>query len=117
MQRMRSIALKPPRDMERFHAIFVDDRGAFLGEARLGNGNVDMVTFKMRTLFAKALSLGASGLILAHNHPSGDCRPSPKDISETHRVASIAQALEIELIDHLIITQTDIFSMRAWGKL
>ena len=61
--------------------------------------------------------MGARGLIVAHNHPSGDCRPSRSDILATHRLKEVAIALDIELIDHLILTENAVYSMRAGGDL
>jgi DNA repair protein RadC len=71
----------------------------------------------MRDVFAEALRLGASGMILAHNHPSGECRPSDNDIAATRRLAEVALALDVALIDHLIFTHEAVYSMRAGGLL
>ncbi|QFT78881.1 JAB domain-containing protein [Erythrobacter sp. THAF29] len=114
---LRRTVLAAPQGCERFHAIFVDDRRAFLADATLGEGGSAALSVRMRHLFAKALSVGANGLIIAHNHPSGDCRPSAKDIVSTRRLKEIAVALDIELIDHLIITESAVYSMRAGGNL
>ena len=65
----------------------------------------------------EALRLDARGIILAHNHPSGECRPSGCDIAATHQLAAVASALDIELIDHLIFTHEAVYSMRAGGLL
>ena len=72
---------------------------------------------RLRELFARGLSLGADGMIMAHNHPSGDCRPSSCDIEATLRIAELGKSLEIELIDHLIFTQKSVYSMRWGGEL
>ena len=72
---------------------------------------------RMRELFGKALSMDAHSMIVAHNHPSGRCKPSPYDITATRRLKDIARALDIELLDHLIITQQSVYSMRAGGDL
>lgn len=114
---LRETVLAAPAGCERFHAIFVDERRVFLADATLGEGGSASLCVRMRNLFAKALSVGASGLIVAHNHPSGDCRPSAKDIASTRRLKEISTALDIELIDHLIITENAAFSMRAGGML
>ena len=71
----------------------------------------------MRDVFSQALSLGASAIILAHNHPSGNCRPSAQDILATRKFGEIANALDIALLDHLILTDTSVYSMRAGGLL
>jgi DNA repair protein RadC len=69
----------------------------------------------VRPLVERALELGAAGFLLAHNHPSGRCRPSADDVSGTLRLAEVAEALELSLIDHLIVTRTRVFSMRLGG--
>lgn len=102
---------------ERFHAVFLDRRRAFLFDTPLGTGQRASLSLRMRDLFKTALSLDAHGLIVAHSHPSGDCRPSARDISATARLKHIAAALDIELVDHLIITRSEFYSMRAGGEL
>lgn len=102
---------------ERFHAIFLDAARGYLDDCVIGHGPSAHLAIRMRELFARALSLGARGLIVAHNHPSGDCRPSESDIAATHRLREIARALDIELLDHLIVTREKIYSMRAGGKI
>jgi DNA repair protein RadC len=64
-----------------------------------------------------ALRHNATGIILAHSHPSGYCRPSGCDIATTRRLAQVAQALDIALVDHLIFTADAVYSMRAGGLL
>nr|WP_298930713.1 JAB domain-containing protein [uncultured Erythrobacter sp.] len=114
---LRDIMLTDPIQRERFHAIFLDSRRAYITDAAMGAGRSAFLKLRMRDLFGKALSVGAQGLIIAHNHPSGDCRPSEIDIKATHRLNEIGQALDIELLDHLIITETALYSMRAGGHL
>jgi DNA repair protein RadC len=102
---------------ERFHAVFLDRRNTYLADYALGRGGVQSLTVRMREVFAPALRIGASGLILAHNHPSGKCSPSASDIAATRRIMIVAEALEIEVVDHLIITHESVFSMRAAGLI
>lgn len=114
---LRKVVLTPPALHERGHAIFVDERRACLGEAAFGMGNMSKLTLRMRELFAEALRVNAAGIILAHNHPSGHCRPSEGDIVATRRLQEVSQALDIGLIDHLIFTPEAVYSMRAGGYL
>ena len=114
---LRSIMVADPIDKERFHVVFLDDQRRYIGASPMGRGAVSALTVRIRELFRSALAVNASAIIVAHNHPSGVCRPSDIDISETRRLASIAQALDIELIDHLIFTQESLYSMRAGGDL
>ena len=117
IQYLRSVVLQAPERAERFHAIFVDAERRYLGDAAMGQGDLGALTLRMRELFGRALSVGARAIIIAHNHPSGDCRPSQNDIAATKRLSSIGEALDIELLDHLIFTSQSVYSMRAGGKL
>lgn len=114
---LRSIMLAPPVGYERGHAIFFDQHRAWLGDAAFGLGGLGKLSLRMRELFGEALRLGATGIILAHNHPSGQCRPSGCDIAATRRLQEVGQALDIALIDHLIVTTEAVYSMRVGGLL
>lgn len=114
---LRGIVLAPPVHRERGHAIFLDSRSAWLGEAPCGLGTMTALTLRMRTLLGEALRHDAAGIILAHSHPSGHCRPSGCDIAATRRLVQVARALDIVLVDHLIFTAEAVYSMRAGGLL
>lgn len=103
--------------IERIHVVFFDRDRSFLGDAPLGQGVEGSLTLRMREVFGKALAMDAHGFIIAHNHPSGNCRPSQHDIDATARLNSIVRSLDIELFDHLIFTQQAVYSMRAGGQL
>lgn len=114
---LRNTVLAPPAIRERGHAVFVDDRRFPLGDAEFGVGSGSELSLRMRDIFEDALRLRARGIVLAHNHPSGDCRPSGFDIAATRRLCEVACALDIVLIDHLIFTHQAVYSMRAGGLL
>lgn len=102
---------------ERFHVVFLDLSRRAIADQSMGQGSIGLLRVTMRELFARALSLEASGIIIAHNHPSGICRPSSTDIAETQRLAAVGRTLDIELVDHLIFTSRSVYSMRAGGYL
>lgn len=114
---LRGLVLAPPAHRERGHAVFLDSRGAWLGDAPCGFGTMSALTLRMRALLGEALRHDAAGIILAHSHPSGHCRPSGCDIAATRRLVEVARALDITLIDHLIFTTDAVYSMRAGGLL
>lgn len=114
---LRSVVLTSPAQHERCHAIFLDPQRACLGESAFGMGGMSTLQLRMRGLFGEALRLDAAGIILAHNHPSGCCQPSARDIAATKRLQEVGQALDITLIDHLIFTTDAVYSMRAGGLL
>ena len=114
---LRNMVLAQSEPSERFHAVFVNRKREYLGDAPLGKGGADHLSLRMRDLFGCALSIGADGIVIAHNHPSGQCRPSRYDIEATAKLRTVAEALDIKLLDHLIFTQSAVYSMRAGGKL
>lgn len=114
---LRAMVLAAPNFTEQFHAVFLDEEQTFLGDSPLGRGQSGRLSFRMRELFGMALALDAKGIVVAHNHPSGQCRPSQFDIDSTSRLNRMAKALDIKLIDHLIFTEDAVYSMRAGGKL
>lgn len=77
----------------------------------------DAVMLPMRAIFAAALERGTSGLVIAHNHPSGDPQPSRADIEATRQLADIAASLGIRLHDHLIFAGPHCRSFRELGLL
>ena len=103
--------------IEHMHAVFLDSNRLYIADRSMGSGDLDRLSMRLRPLFGLAIGLGASGLILAHNHPSGDCRPSAGDFSATKRMASVARALDIDLLDHLILTSKSAYSMRSGAML
>ena len=102
---------------ERFHAIYVDRHGGYLRDETVALGNDRQIRFRARMLLRRALELGADQLLLAHNHPSGDCRPSVDDVRTTDLLKTIAGYLDVVLIDHLIVTRSCVFSMRFGRKI
>lgn len=110
---LKAMVVAAPFNVERFHVVFVDKTYAYVGDAPMGTGGAGGLSLRMRDLFATALSQHASGILVAHNHPSGQCRPSQADIVSTRRLETVATVLDIELLDHLIFTQDAVFSMRA----
>lgn len=114
---LRSLVLAPPLQYERGHAIFLNARGNWLGDVPCGIGTLSSLSLRMRALLGEALRHDAAGMILAHSHPSGACRPSGCDIATTRRLIEVARALDIQLVDHLIFTTDAVYSMRAGGLL
>jgi len=115
--RLREILLAPPTHTERFHVVFWDSARRVSGMNALGQGSQTALTVRIRDLFHHALKAEAAAILMAHTHPSGDCRPSKKDLESTKRIALIGRSLEIELLDHLIFSQNAVYSMRKRGQL
>ena len=73
--------------------------------------------FPLREIIADALQHGSSGIVLAHNHPSGDSSPSESDCRSTRRLVAAAEALDCAIIDHLIFADGRCTSLRKLGYL
>lgn len=74
-------------------------------------------TFPIRQIIADAAMHGSAGLVLAHNHPSGDARPSESDCRATRRLATAAEALDCTVLDHLVFAGSECTSLRRLGYL
>src|SRR3546814_9113720 len=70
-----------------------------------------------RTIFRRAIEHGATGLILVHNHPSGDAPPSENDIVATRRLSDLGRSLDIEIVDHIVVTATHAQRAAASGRI
>ena len=102
---------------ECLHATFVAHDWGYLADEMLTSGATTQVEGDLRRLLARAFDVGAHGIILAHNHPSGSAEPSDEDIALTARIAGLTQSVGIVLLDHLIVGSIDIVSMREKGLL
>ena len=90
-------------EREEFRILFLDKRNALIADEVQGVGTIDHTPVYPREIIRRALELGSSALILAHNHPSGDPTPSSADIRMTKDIAAIAQPFGITVHDHLIV--------------
>ncbi|WP_457572564.1 RadC family protein [Desulfovulcanus sp.] len=104
-------------EIEEFWMILVDTKNRLLAFERLCSGTVDQAPVFPREVIARALELKASGLILLHNHPGGDPRPSLQDFQLTKRLQKIAKDLGLRVLDHIIIGQDNYFSFQEEGNM
>ncbi len=81
------------------------------------DGDETGALFPLRTIIADAAVHGSSGIVLAHNHPSGDPRPSESDCRSTRRLAGAAEALDCVVLDHLVFAGSECTSFRKMGLL
>ncbi|AJA11509.1 DNA repair protein RadC [Sphingopyxis fribergensis] len=91
---------------ERLRILFLDGGRHLLADEVLQSGTLAQLAIYPRTIFRRALELNAAGLILVHNHPSGDHRPSVEDIEATRKLEMIGRSLNVEIIDHIVVTST-----------
>jgi DNA repair protein RadC len=103
--------------VEEFHILFLDQKNALIQDERQQRGTIDHTPVYIREVIKRALELGASALILVHNHPSGDPSPSGADIRVTNDIIKIAAPLGITVHDHLIIGRGRHTSLRELGLI
>jgi DNA repair protein RadC len=80
-------------------------------------GGVDAVDIPVRSIIGDAIRLDSAGIVLAHNHPSGQCTPSRSDKVATRALAIAAEAIDLTVLDHLIFAGSDCTSFRRMGLL
>ena len=102
---------------ESFHLLFLDRKNALIADEAQQKGTVDHTPVYPREVVKRALELGATAVIMVHNHPSGDPTPSRADIEMTKAVQNAAAALGIAVHDHIIIGKHGHASFRALGLL
>ncbi len=95
---------------EEFWILYLNNANKVLLSTQLSKGGLTGTLVDVRIVMKQALELGAVALILAHNHPSGSLRPSKADKEVTQKLKNAASALDIKILDHLIITQKAYFS-------
>jgi len=103
--------------VEEFHILFLDGNNALIRDERQQRGTVDHTPVYTREVVKRALDMGALGLILVHNHTSGDPTPSTADIAVTKDIVRAAAPLGITVHDHLIIGRGSYASLRDLGLL
>ncbi|MGL4426341.1 MAG: RadC family protein [Alphaproteobacteria bacterium] len=102
-------------EIEQFRLLFLDRKNFLIADEVQQKGTIDHTPLYVREVMKRALELGAGGLIMVHNHPTGDPTPSQADINITKNLNEAAKQLEIRLLDHLIIGKYGYTSFREKG--
>lgn len=92
-----------PLDHEEFHIIWLDNQNRMIVAERMFSGTLSSTAVYPREVVKAALHHNAAACILGHNHPSGDPRPSDSDIALTKRLVESLNAIDVRVLDHLII--------------
>ncbi len=95
---------------EEFWILYLNNSNSIIHKAELSKGGITGTLVDVRLVLKKALELGAVALILAHNHPSGTLKPSEADKFITNKLKVASNAMDIKVLDHVIITEKDYFS-------
>ena len=90
-------------DVESLMVVYLNTRRRPIGWQIISTGTLDTLLVHPREVFKSAIVMNASGIVLAHNHPSGDPSPSEADIKVTRDIIRAGQLLKIELLDHVIL--------------
>ncbi len=103
--------------VESMRVLFLDIQNRLMRDELLIEGSVGQAPMFVRDIVKRALDVGASALVLVHNHPSGDPTPSKDDVDATHLLAQAALPLGISVHDHLIVSRCGYASLRSMGLL
>ena len=98
------------RDVEEFRIIFLDVKLKVIGEEVQQRGTINQVAIHPREVIKAAISNQANSIIMMHNHPSGEVKPSSADISMTQIINNACRAVGIKLLDHIIISRNNYYS-------
>lgn len=99
------------RKVETVYLLCMDAKCKVLCCKEIGEGSINTAGISIRRVVETALASGASSVVLAHNHPSGIALPSNEDVQTTRRLALALQAVEVQLVDHVVIADGDYVSM------
>lgn len=96
---------------ETFAAIFLDNQHRVLGYEELFQGSINSATIHTRPIIERVMHYNAAALILAHNHPSGDCTASQEDLQVTRQLLQALHLIEVRLLDHVVVGDNQVYSI------
>ena len=104
-------------NVEEFWVIFVNQANKVISIDNVSSGGISYTLADPRLIFRMALEKFATAIIVAHNHPSGNPKPSEQDIRLTKKLVECGQILDVAVLDHLIVTQKEYYSFRDENKM
>ncbi|HEY8433708.1 MAG TPA: DNA repair protein RadC [Sphingomicrobium sp.] len=105
------------RRTEEVRILFLNAKNVLIANEALWQGSVDEASVHVREVIARAIAVGATALIIVHNHPSGDPSPSQQDIRLTRDLVEAGRHMKITVHDHIIVGAAGRSSMRAMGLI
>jgi len=105
------------RRVEEVRILFLNAKNVLIANEALWKGSVDEASVHVREVIARAIALGATALIIVHNHPSGDPTPSQQDIRLTRDLVEAGRHMKVTVHDHVIVGANGRSSMRAMGLI
>ena len=95
----------------------MDVRYNLITTRHMAAGLPDQVTVYPRLIAEAALRNGAANVVMTHNHPAGDCRPSADDVATTERVQAALAVLDVNFVEHVIVTDDEVYAVKAKSRL
>lgn len=102
---------------EEFWVMFLNQGNRIIKTEQISRGGITQTAVDVRVIFKRALELMATALILSHNHPSGNLTPSQSDQTITQKIKQGAALLDIQVLDHMIVSQKDFYSFADEGLI
>lgn len=97
---------------EHLYAVFLTNGNRFIGDKIIGLGSRDNVETDIQDVIRAAALTNAGAVVLVHNHPSGNAEATAKDIETTREIHQVLEKINVELLDHVIISRENHYSMR-----
>ncbi len=110
---LKAVLAQLDDDQEHFILLILNLSGEVIGFKVLASGAMDHIVVDPKIVFRNALLLGAAQFIIAHNHPSGNVKPSSYDYSTTNRLIQLGAMMELPLVDHIIVAGQTCVSLRT----
>ena len=101
---------------ESFYALYFNTKLDVIGYRKIADGGLDSIMVDMRLIMSSALLCNATRIAVAHNHPSGAMKPSTADRSLTNKIIEAGKVLDIQLLDHIVLTADSYYSFRDEGE-
>ena len=100
---------------EQLRVLVLNNKHAVLEQRVIYQGTVNSCSIRVAEILRPAIVANAPAIVIVHNHPSGDPTPSPEDILVTRRIEQSAQLMDIELLDHIVLGESSLTSMKSMG--
>lgn len=104
-------------EVEQFWVLYLNNANKVLSKSKISQGGLTATVVDVRMILKQALELNATGIILCHNHPSGTLTASKADYAITEKVKVAAKLMDIQLLDHIIVTDQSYFSFADLGRI
>lgn len=105
------------KNYEEFWVLLLSKNHSIIKPYQVSDGGISHTVVDPKRVFKAALEHNTSSLVLCHNHPSGNLNPSKADIKLTHKLIQASKTLDIQILDHIIVSNTGYFSFADEGKL